>query len=79
MIRNVEIALIITSNRLSRQGVTSHPSHPLYQPLRNPNTFADLTSPTIRYDTIRYDARCYFNVRSKGNMSQLNLPHGNDD
>ena len=32
-----------------------------------------LTTPTIRYDT-----RCYFNVRSKADMSQLNLPHGND-
>jgi len=29
------------------------------------------------YDTIRYDTRCYFNVRSKADMSQLNLPHGN--
>ena len=28
---------------------------------------------------IRYDTRCYFNVRSKANMSQLNLPHGTDD
>jgi len=27
--------------------------------------------------TIRYDTRCYINVRSKANMSQLNLPHGN--
>ena len=26
---------------------------------------------------IRYDTRCYFNVRSKANMNQLNLPHGN--
>jgi len=25
--------------------------------------------------TIRYDTRCYFNVRSKADMSQLNLPH----
>jgi len=25
-------------------------------------------------DTVRYDTRCYFNVRSKANMSQLNLP-----
>jgi len=31
------------------------------------------------YDTIRYDTRCYFNVRSKANMSQLNLPHGTDN
>ena len=29
------------------------------------------------YNMIRYDTRCYFNVRSKANMSQLNLPHGN--
>ena len=29
--------------------------------------------------TIRYDTRCYINVRSKANMSQLNLPHGNDN
>ena len=28
---------------------------------------------------IRYDTRCYFNVRSKANMSQLNLPHGTDN
>ena len=27
---------------------------------------------------IRYRTRCYFNVRSKADMSQLNLPHGND-
>ena len=30
-------------------------------------------------DTIRYDTRCYFNVRSKADMSQLNLPHGTDN
>ena len=27
------------------------------------------------WSTIRYDTRCYFNVRSKADMSQLNLPH----
>ena len=27
--------------------------------------------------SIRYDTRCYFNVRSKADISQLNLPHGN--
>ena len=30
---------------------------------------------TIRYDAIRCDARCYFNVRSKADISQLDLPH----
>ena len=28
---------------------------------------------------IRYNTRCYFNVRSKADMSQLNLPHGTDN
>jgi len=30
-------------------------------------------------DKIRYDTRCYFNVRSKADISQLNLPHGTDN
>ena len=30
-------------------------------------------------DTIRYNTRCYFNVRSKADMSRLNLPHENDN
>ena len=34
---------------------------------------------SIWYDTIRYDTRCYFNVRSKADISQLNLPHGTDN
>ena len=29
--------------------------------------------------TIRYDTRRYFNVRSKADISQLNLPHGTDN
>jgi len=29
--------------------------------------------------TIRYDMRCYFNMHSKANMSQLNLPHRNNN
>ena len=29
-------------------------------------------------EEIRYDTRCYFNVRSKADISRLNLPHGND-
>jgi len=31
----------------------------------------------VRYDTIAYEM--LFNVRSKANMSQLNLPHGTDN
>ena len=33
---------------------------------------------TLCYDTMRYDTRCYFDVRSKADMSQLNLPHWNN-
>ena len=33
----------------------------------------------IRYDTIRYVTRCRFNVRSKADISQLNLPHGTNN
>ena len=33
----------------------------------------------IRQCTIRYDTRCYFNVRVKADTSQLNLQHGNED
>jgi len=29
--------------------------------------------------TVRYDTRCYFNVRSTADMSQLNLPHGTNN
>ena len=28
---------------------------------------------------VRYDTRCYFNVHSKADISQLNLPHGTDN
>jgi len=44
--------------------------------LRDTETYEYLS---VRYDTIRYDTRCYFNVRSKADMSQLNLPHGTDN
>jgi len=30
------------------------------------------------HSTIRYDARCYFNARSKADVSQLNLLHSTD-
>ena len=28
---------------------------------------------------LRYHTRCYFNVRSKDDMSHLNIPHENDN
>ena len=33
----------------------------------------------VANDTIRYDTRRYYNVSSKADMGQLNLPHGNDN
>ena len=33
----------------------------------------------VRQEQSRYDTRCYFTVRSKPDMSQLNLPHGTDN
>ena len=35
--------------------------------------------PANSVKALRYDTRCYFNVRSKADMNQLNLPHGNDN
>jgi len=32
-----------------------------------------------KVQTCIYDTRCYFNVRSKADISQLNLPHGTDN
>ena len=46
------------------------------------NTFQQdgaLTHSSTGDRTIRYDTRCYFNVRSKADISQLNLPHGTDN
>ena len=64
---------------------------PLYrraQPRQSPgNTTTTTTAGIVRQycnnrklqNTIRYDTRCYFNVRSKADMSHLNLPPGNDN
>ena len=49
--------------------------------LSEPNEEKDICNKfkMIFADTIRYDTRCYFNVRSKADMSRFNLPHGNDN
>jgi len=39
-------------------------------------TSIHFTKDLRRSEPIRYDTRCYFNVRSKADISQLNLPHG---
>ena len=55
-----------------------HHAQPLSQPLLAKKHQLDHTV-AIASTTIRYDTRCYFNVRSKADISQLNLPHGTDN
>ena len=45
----------------------------------NRSHFSRRSDLRCNYDTIPYDTRCYFNVRSKADMSRLNLPHENDN
>ena len=42
------------------------------------DTIQRCVAPTLS-NMLNYDTRCYFNVRSKADMSQLNLPHGTDN
>ena len=46
---------------------------------RFPLSFCFLLYLFQKENTIRYDTRCCFNVRSKADMSRLNLPHGDDN
>ena len=49
--------------------------------MNTPTEVANITYDSIQAHgptVIRYDTRCYFNVRSKADISQLNLPHGTD-
>ena len=39
----------------------------------------DICPVSRTFALIRYDTRCDFNVRSKANTSQINLPHGTDN
>ena len=63
--------VIVTANELG----LAFPPRNLPKKFRpDPSTFYLVIVVTIRYDT-----RCYFNVRSKADISQLNLPHGTDN
>jgi len=48
-------------------------------PLKHTNIKITMNIITQAGNTIRYDTRCYINVRSKANMSQLNLPQATDN
>jgi len=41
--------------------------------------FAHTTQFTEFINTIRYDTKCYFDMRAKAEISQLNLPHGTNN
>jgi len=74
-----------TSIRLSANASTSSPdlsvSESTFQvPTLKGQPFHSLSalggSSCTQPFALRYDTRCYFNVRSKADISQLNLPHG---
>jgi len=63
------------SNRYSLQAaLTDWPTRAVLFQTRN-STVAE--KPRGALCQLRCDTRCYFNVRSKADISQLNLPHGN--
>jgi len=73
LLTNKDVSLIIRG-RLYSSCVRSSILHESETwPVRKENVVA------LQRAEIRYDTRCYFKVRSKANMSQLNLPHGTDN
>jgi len=42
-------------------------------------TLSVCTARSISYESIRYDTICYFSVRSKADISQIDLPHGTEN
>ena len=42
-------------------------------------SFPIITTDECQAVKIRYDTRCHFNVCSKADMTQPNLPHGTDN
>ena len=81
------VAVVCKSAPCSRQITTPAPHHSVFtgrMPFLPPNQQRQSTegkqsqNNNIQF-TIRYDTRCYFNVRSKADISQLNLPHGTDN
>jgi len=43
------------------------------------DAYAYKNKAVIEFKLIRYDTRCYFNVRSKADISRLNMLHGNNN
>ena len=64
------VATVSSPSASAAQSTTVHDG------LRDP---ADKRSVNLAVGKLRYDTRCYFNVRSKADTNQLNLLHGNDN
>jgi len=60
---------------------TADCTHRVYRERKCADTIGTAPVPglAIFNTTIRYDTRCYFNVRSKADISQFNHPHGTDN
>ena len=67
-------------NNTNRNSVPYYAVHKFYYVLLRHNGSKTYSSiHTYRGGSVAewlYDTRCYFNVRSKADISQLNLPHG---
>jgi len=74
-----------SSKKMNSEGVSASTTLgnisllPLCSRFLNPATMYGCAINCLCMLTIRYDTRCYFNVRSKADISQLNLPHGTDN
>ena len=73
--KNRSISLELTKSPRSRSSVGLEKRHIAF-PTPSMSSFYQFS---VEFYTIRYDTRCYFNVRSKAGMSQLNLPPGNNN
>ena len=64
----------MSSARIADAAAAAAAESPLPTAKKNRMTLLDLWKSSV--SVVRYDTRCYFNVRSKADMSRLNLPHG---
>jgi len=72
-----------TTKAIVRSGSGFTNSALLSEQVSNSKCMLDHLCPSLSLDffpileqAIRYDTKCYFNVRLKADVSQLNLPHG---
>ena len=77
-----ETSRVVDVDTLTVASSVPSPSPAIAPPMSHPLPFLlFFPSPSKKVwgNTVRYDTRCYFNVRSKADISHLNLPHGTDN